>query len=77
VNTEKLKKGLLKMGTFILLCFISPVVIYQAFKNQDHPLFWIVLLIGICFSITAILYGFWAIRTLLNGLLGEKKTKSL
>ena len=39
MNTEKLKKGLLKMGIFILLCFISPVIIYQAFKNQDHQFF--------------------------------------
>lgn len=77
MNTEKLKKGLFKMVIFIILCFISPVIVYQAFKNQNHPLFWIVLLIGISLSITAIVYGFWAIRILLNGLLGEKKTKSL
>ena len=76
MNTEKLKKGLLKMGIFIVLCFISPVIIYQAFKNQSHPLFWIVLLVGISLSTTAIVYGFLGIRTLLNGLLGEKKTKS-
>jgi hypothetical protein len=55
---------------------MSPVIVYQAFKNQNHPLFWIVLLIGISLSITAIVYGFWAIRILINGLLGEKKTKS-
>tara|TARA_A100001011_G_scaffold56618_3_gene55636 strand:+ start:356 stop:589 length:234 start_codon:yes stop_codon:yes gene_type:complete len=76
VNSKKLKKGLLKMGTFIVLCFISPVVVFQAFKNQDHPFFWVVLLVGIALCITAIVYGFWAIRTLLNGLLGEKKTNS-
>mgnify|MGYP007000129260 len=51
--------------------------LYQAFKNQDHRLFYIVLVIGIGLCITAIFYGFWAIRTLINGLLGEKKTKSL
>lgn len=76
MNSKKLKKGLLKMGTFIVLCFISPVVVFQAFKNQDHPFFWVVLLVGIALCITAIVYGFWAIRTLLNGLLGEKKTNS-
>ena len=64
------------MGTFIVLCFISPVVVFQAFKNQDHPFFWVVLLVGIALCITAIVYGFWALRTLLNGLLGEKKTNS-
>ena len=76
MNAKKLKKGLFKMATFIVLCFVAPVIVYQAFKNQNHPLFWIVLLIGISLSITAIGYGFWAIKILLNGLLGEKKTKS-
>lgn len=76
MNTEKLKKGLLKMGIFIVLCFISPVIVYQAFKNQDHKLFYIVLVIGIGLCITAIFYGFWAIITIINGLLGDKKTKS-
>jgi predicted MFS family arabinose efflux permease len=73
VNIKKLKKGLLKIGTFIVLCFIAPVIVYQAFKNQDHPYYWFVLAIGIGLCITAIVYGFWAIKILLNGLLEDKK----
>tara|TARA_B100000941_G_scaffold289637_1_gene269453 strand:- start:416 stop:649 length:234 start_codon:yes stop_codon:yes gene_type:complete len=76
VNTEKLKKGLFKIGIFILLCFISPIIVYQAFKNQDHHFFYIVLVIGIGLCITTIFYGFWAIKILIIGMLGEKKTKS-
>jgi len=76
VNSHKIKKGLLKMGIFIVLSFFSPVVIYQAFKNKEHPFFWIVLIIGIILCISAIIYGFWAIKVLINGLIGQKKTKS-
>tara|TARA_B100001029_G_C15045163_1_gene446567 strand:+ start:1342 stop:1575 length:234 start_codon:yes stop_codon:yes gene_type:complete len=76
VNIHKIKKGLLKMGIFIVLSFFSPVVIYQAFKNKEHPFFWIVLIIGIILCISAIIYGFWAIKVLINGLIGQKKTKS-
>ncbi|MEC7173449.1 MAG: DUF6095 family protein [Bacteroidota bacterium] len=75
MNSKKLKKGLLKMGTFILLCFIAPVLVYQAFKNQGHPFYWPVLSLGIGLCITAIIYGFWAIKILLNSLLWDKKTK--
>jgi uncharacterized membrane protein HdeD (DUF308 family) len=73
VNSKKLKKGFLKMGTFIVLCFTAPVVVFQAFKNQEHPFFWPVLLIGIALCIMAIIFGFWAIKILLNALLGERK----
>jgi len=73
VNTKKLKKGLLKIGTFFILCFVAPVLVYQAFKNQEHPFYWPVLAIGIGLSITAIIYGFWAIKILLDGLFGDKK----
>ncbi len=76
MNSRKIKKGILKMGIFIVLSFFSPVVIYQAFKNEEHPFFWIVLIIGIILCITAIIYGFWGIKVLINGLLGQKKTKS-
>lgn len=75
MNSKKLKKGLIKMVTFIVLCFIAPVIVYQAFKNQEHPFYWPVLVLGIGFCVTAIIYGFWAIKTLLNALLGDKKTK--
>ncbi len=73
MNSKKLKKGLLKMATFIMLCFVAPVLVYQAFKNQGHPFYWPMLALGIGLCITTIIYGFWAIKILLNGMLGEKK----
>jgi len=69
------KKGLLKIGTFIVLCFIAPVLVYQAFKNQGHPFYWPTLILGIALCIITIFYGFWAIKILITGLLGHKKTK--
>ena len=75
MNAKILKKGLLKMGTFIVLCFVAPVIVYQAFKNQGHPFYLPVLAFGIGLCITAIIYGFWAIKILLIGILGDKKTK--
>jgi hypothetical protein len=73
MNAKKLKKGLFKMGTFTVLCFVAPVIVYQAFKNQGHPFYWPVLALGIALCFTAIVYGFWGIKILLNGMLGEKK----
>lgn len=63
------------MSLFLLCCFIGPVVVHQAFKNQEHHLYMPVLILGILFLMTAFYYGFTGIRTLVSALLGERKTK--
>jgi hypothetical protein len=75
MNPPLLIKGLKKMSLCLLCCFIGPIVVHQAFKNQEHPLYVPVLIIGILFLITALYYGFTGIKTLVKGLLGERKTK--
>jgi hypothetical protein len=75
MNKPLLIIGLKKMSLFLLCCFIGPVVIHQAFKNQEHPLYEPVLISGVLFLMTAIYYGFTGIKTLVNALLGERKTK--
>ena len=42
-----LKKGFIQVFTGISLCFIGPVLVSQAFNNQDHTLFIVVLIIGV------------------------------
>jgi len=75
MNKPLLQKSLKKMSLFLLCCFIGPVIVHQAFKNQAHPLYVPVLILGILFLITAMYYGFSGIKTLVNALLGERKTK--
>jgi len=75
MNPPLLIKGLKKMSLCLLCCFIGPVIVHQAFKNKEHPLYVPVLILGILFLMTALYYGFIGIKTLVNGLLGERKTK--
>jgi hypothetical protein len=75
MNKPLLQKGLKKMSLFLLCCFIGPVIVHQAFKNQTHFLYAPVLIVGILFLITAMYYGFSGVKTLVNALLGERKTK--
>ena len=75
MNKPLLFKGLKKISLFLLCCFIGPVVVHQAFKNQEHHLYMPVLILGILFLMTAFYYGFTGIRTLVSALLGERKTK--
>ncbi|MBL6603823.1 MAG: DUF6095 family protein [Bacteroidetes bacterium] len=67
-----LKKGFIQVFTGISLCFIGPVLVSQSFNNQDHPLFIIVLIIGVIILILAIYFGYRGINNILNGTLGPK-----
>ena len=71
----ELRKGLRRMCLFITLAFVGPVVIYQAFKNEGHPFYLPVLILGLLLCLLALGYGFKGIRSLTNGLLGPKKQK--
>ena len=67
-----LRKGFIQVFIGISLCFIAPITISQAFNNQDHPFFIIVLIIGTILLVSAIYFGDKGINNLLNGTLGPK-----
>ena len=73
MNTNLFKKSLRKIFYFIILCFVSPVIIMQAFNNQENVLFFPVLLFGILLSSTAIVIGFMGINQLVKSLFGKIK----
>ena len=77
MNKALIQKGLKRMTVFLVCCFSGPVVVHQAFKNDKHPLFYIVFLIGLSLLLVAIYYGFLGIKTIVNALIGERKKRNL
>ena len=75
MNKPLLQSGLKKMSLFLVCCFIGPVIVHQAFKNQNHPLYFPVLILGFLFLVIALYYGFSGIKSLVNAILGEQKRK--
>ena len=73
MNTNLFKKSLRKIFYFIILCFVSPIVIMQAFKNQENILFFPVLLLGVFLSSIAVAMGFIGINQLVKSLIGKIK----
>ncbi|MEK9755633.1 MAG: DUF6095 family protein [Bacteroidota bacterium] len=67
-----LRKGFIQVFVGISLCFIGPVIVSQAFNNQDHPFFLIVLIFGSTVLIFSIFFGYKGISNILNGTLGPK-----
>lgn len=72
-NKNLLIKGVKFLGYTALLMFSAPVVIYQAFKNEENLLYWPVLTIGLLLGIAAIAMGFYSIKVILDSLFGRKE----
>ena len=74
MNTDKdiLVKGLKQLAYTVMLMFLAPVVIWQAFRNEEHPLYWPVLIVGVILAIAAVGMGFKGIQTIMNSMFGKK-----
>ncbi len=77
MRTDKdvLVKGVKRLAYTAMLMFLAPLVLWQAFKNEEHPLYWPVLIIGIIVGIAAVAMGFKGIATIIEALFGKKKKK--
>ena len=72
-----LKKGFKLVSISIFSCFIGPVIVYQSFKNKDHPLYYFVLSIGLLFLFLAIHNGFKGIMAIVSAFMGERKKRNI
>jgi len=61
-NKVLLFKGLRSFLITLGLMFLAPVVIYQAFKNEEHPWYIPVLIIGLILAAAAIFMGFKSVK---------------
>lgn len=75
MTTDKamLVKGLKFLGYTVFVMFLAPWVLYQAFKNQDHPFYIPVLIIGLILAVLAIGLGFYSIKVFIDALFGKTK----
>lgn len=72
-NKELLIKGLKSFGYTTAAMFLAPIIIYQAFKNTDKPLFIPILILGFLMAGLAIYLGFRSINIIMDSVFGKKK----
>jgi hypothetical protein len=70
-NKDTLARGVKFLAGALPLIFIGPSVVFSAFNNQDKPLYWPILILGIVVSLAAIFLIFKGIMTLLKALFDE------
>ncbi|WP_339837659.1 DUF6095 family protein [uncultured Maribacter sp.] len=74
-DKDMLVTGLKRLAITVVLMFTAPLILWQAFKNQEHFLFWPVCILGIVIAAYAVFMGFKGIKTIVNSVFGVK-TKS-
>jgi hypothetical protein len=72
-NSILLAKGVKRLMLTVLLMFTAPVVIFEAFKNQGHPMYYPVLIFGVVLALGAIFSGFTGIKLLVDAIFSKKK----
>ena len=77
LDKKLLKKGIRFITISISCCFIGPIMLYQSFKNQEHPLYFFVLSIGLLFLFLAIYNGFKGIMAIVSAFIGERKKRNI
>ncbi|TRX37575.1 DUF6095 family protein [Flavobacterium restrictum] len=70
-NKTLLSKGIHYLSGALPLLFIGPAVIYNAFMNQGNGWHYLVLAIGICACIAAMLLMFLGLKTIMKSLFND------
>jgi uncharacterized membrane protein len=72
-NKDLLIKGVKHFAYTIALMFVAPLVLWQAFKNQEHAYYIPVLIVGVILAIAAIAMGFYSVQLIMNALFNSSK----
>ncbi|MGO4918958.1 DUF6095 family protein [Maribacter spongiicola] len=71
-DKDLLVTGLKRLAITVVLMFTAPLVLWQAFKNQEHFLFWPVFILGLILATVAVFMGFKGIMTIMDSMFGKK-----
>ena len=71
-DRELLGKGVQRMAIAMIFMFISPVIIHSAFKNQNHPYYIPILILGLIATAFTIFMAFRGLKTIINAFFGKK-----
>ncbi len=55
--------------------FLGPTILFQSFKNEDHPWFLPVLSVSIVVCVLSLFYGVKGLQSIMNAIFKKKDTK--
>lgn len=72
-NRKLLSKGIQILASSLPLLFFGPIIINSAFKNEEHPMYLVILLLGILVCGFGVFLIFKGINTLVKSLFDGDK----
>ena len=75
MKKNDLTDGLKKIFISIFLMFLGPTILFQSFKNEDHPWFVSVLILSMVICILSLFYGVKGLQSIMNAIFKKKDTK--
>ncbi|MDA0758475.1 MAG: DUF6095 family protein [Bacteroidetes bacterium] len=75
MKKNHLAEGLKKIFISIFLMFLGPTILFQSFKNEDHPWFLPVLSVSIVVCVLSLFYGVKGLQSIMNAIFKKKDTK--
>lgn len=67
-NKVVLMKGIKLMAGSLFCMFAGPTILHSAFKNQSHPYYIPVLIVGLLVAAAAIYLGFRGIKKIMDAM---------
>tara|TARA_B100001093_G_scaffold50215_1_gene42716 strand:- start:4868 stop:5086 length:219 start_codon:yes stop_codon:yes gene_type:complete len=68
MNHNSFQKGLKNILLAFFFMFLGPTMLFQSFKNEDHPWFEIVLSISLIICLIAIIYGVRGLKKIVDSI---------
>ena len=65
---ESLNRGVVFVASAVPFLFIGPTVIHFAFINQQQPLYWAMLILGLAICIGGVILAFKGLLKITNSL---------
>ena len=70
-DRKLLSKGVKYLMIALPLMFLGPIVIHSSLKNQAHPLFYPILILGCLICLSSMLLFFKGLKTIIKSLFGN------
>lgn len=68
MNPDTFKKGLKNILIAFFCMFLGPIMLFQSFKNQNHPWFEIVLSVSLVICVVALLFGVKGLKKIVDSI---------
>ena len=68
MKSNLFKKGLKNIFLSLCLMFVGPTLLFQSFKNQNHPWFEGVLIISLILCLLSIFIGFKGLKNIMSSI---------